>query len=294
MANDNNSLAEKPNNGFVSKNIKLTNIEFEAFRSLVYDQIGLYLSDKKKALVSGRLQKVLRKHNFESYSEYYDYIRKDETGQAISELINRITTNHTFFFREREHFDFFSSKALPEVISQLKSQKSGDIRIWCAGCSTGEEAYTMMILMMEAMGNEYWLWDAGLLATDISENALNTAVKGVYTKDRIQPIPPHLKHKYFIKNPDDTYEVIQKIKKEIVFRRFNLTNQTFPFFKQFQIIFCRNVMIYFDQETRNSLVERFYNLLAPGGYLFIGHSESIRHSGCKFNYLMPAVYQKGD
>lgn len=239
-----------------------------------------------------RLQKLLRSHGFLSFKQYYDYLRTDDTGQALNALINRVSTNHTFFFRESTHFDFFCTKVLPEIVAMMKRNNCRDLRIWCAGCSSGEEPYTLAMVMLEYFGQEYGMWDAGILATDISTRALNKAISGIYPADKINNVPFALKQRYFIHQGNGEWVITEKVKKEVTFRRFNLMNETFPFKKPFHVIFCRNVMIYFDQPTRDALVQKFYTQTVPGGYLFLGHSESIRTGKVPYEYIRPAVYRK--
>lgn len=269
-----------------------TQEEFEEIRKLVYDRFGINLTSEKKALVAGRLQKVLRVRGFETFSAYLQFVERDASGEALEELVNRISTNHTFFYREKDHFDFFTGRALPEAIQRNRSNR--DLRIWSAGCSSGEEPYTLVMLMMETLGSEYSSWSAGVLATDISARALEFARKGVYPSERLEPLPVALRNKYFHPAPDSEWEISEKIRQQVTFRSLNLMNRQFPFRKQFDVIFCRNVMIYFDQETRMNLVQRFCDCLVPGGFLFIGHSESIRGGPHKLEYLQPALYRKGD
>ena len=269
-----------------------TEEEFQTIRKLVYDAFGINLTGEKKTLVAGRLQKVLRERDFHSYKQYIDFLKADSNGQAIEELANRISTNHTFFYRENDHFQFFVKKSLPEAVARAQSRGQKDIRIWSAGCSSGEEPYTLIMLMLEYFGYDYSSWSAGVLATDISARALEFARNGVYPKERVDPLPEDLKRKYFKTLPDDTFAISDAVKREVTFRSLNLMNEKFPFRKPFDMIFCRNVMIYFDQPTRNALVQRYYDCLQPGGYLFIGHSESLRRDQCPFDYVMPALYQK--
>ncbi|MDQ1266048.1 MAG: chemotaxis protein methyltransferase CheR, partial [Bacteroidota bacterium] len=208
-----------------------------------------------------------------------------------STLATKISTNHTFFNRENDHFDFFFKYALPEVVGKHKSSRSSDIRVWSAGCSSGEEPYMLVMLMLEYFGKEYPLWDAGVLATDISEKALGIARTAVYAEERVRQLPPNFMKKYFRKKGDE-YEVIEDVRKEVTYRKFNLMTDVFPFKKKFDIIFCRNVMIYFDPPTRDALVERFRQSLDTGGFLFIGHSETISRSNNNYEYIMPALYRK--
>ncbi|MBU2546828.1 MAG: protein-glutamate O-methyltransferase CheR [Proteobacteria bacterium] len=266
--------------------------EFETIRHLIYEQFGINLTEQKRSLVAGRLQKMIRGMGFTRFSEYLAHLETDASKQSLRDLINRISTNHTFFFRETAHFDYFCQTVLPELTGRLKQRNARDLRIWSAGCSSGEEAYTLVMLMKEFFGMDYGQWDAGLLATDISTDALATALNGIYPEERTSMIPSNFKSRYFKKISEDRWAVDPALKREIIFRRFNLMTKTFPFKQPFHVIFCRNVMIYFDQPTREALVQRFFEFTAPGGYLFIGHSESLRRDACPYDYVMPAVYRK--
>lgn len=272
--------------------MSISDQEFKLIRSLVYDRFGINLSDQKRSLVVGRLQKLLRSNGFLTFKQYYDYLRADDKGEALNELINRISTNHTFFFRESVHFDFLRTKVLPEIVAMMKRDNCRDLRIWCAGCSSGEEPYSLVMVMLEYFGKEYGMWDAGILATDISARALDAAASGIYVEEKLAYVPSALKQRYFINRRNGTWEVAERVTREVTFRRFNLINDSFPFKKPFHVIFCRNVMIYFDQGTRDALVKRFYDHTVPGGYFFIGHSESIRRGKAPYDYVMPAVYRK--
>jgi chemotaxis protein methyltransferase CheR len=275
---------------FLSR-LTLSDKEFNLIRKLIYDNFGINLTEHKRTLIIGRLQKKLRQLGISSFLDYYNYLIADKTGQALNDLVNRISTNHTYFMREKEHFDFYYQHALPETILRHKNSNDYDIRIWCAGCSTGEEAYLLDILLMKFLGSDCNKWDAGVLATDISGDALLYAQEGLYDFESISELPADIK-KYFVNEGSEKCRVIERIRKELTFRRFNLMNEKFPFKKPFDVIFCRNVMIYFDNKTRERLVNRFYENLVPGGYLFIGHSESIRYEGTGFQYVCPAVYRR--
>lgn len=170
--------------------------------------------------------------------------------------------------------------------------KNKDLRIWSAGCSSGEEPYTLAMLIDEFLGKDKVWWDSKILATDISSKVLDLAKKGCYSKDALANISPKWKLNYFQSIDNDTFKVADKIRNETILRRLNLMDDTFPFKQKFHVIFCRNVMIYFDLETKRKLIDKFYNLLEYGGYLFIGHSESIERGSTNFKYVMPAVYRK--
>lgn len=272
--------------------VALSEAEFENLSRLVYERFGIYLPPEKRTMVTVRLQKVLRRMGMTSFRQYYEYIVKSSSNEPLIEFANHITTNHTFFFREKDHFDYLIKRVLPEMTAPLKRRQDYDFRMWCAGCSSGEEAYMLAMLMMEFFGAEYSMWKAGVLATDISEKALAVADGGDYVEERIALLPEEYKRKYFQALPDKIWRVKPFLKQDVVFRKFNLMNDVFPFKKPFHVIFCRNVMIYFDKPTRNALVQRFYDCLVPGGYLFIGHSETIDRTSSDFRYIIPALYQK--
>jgi len=271
--------------------LHITDKEFQAIRDLVYDRFGINLTDEKKTLVVGRLQKILRTRGFKTFHEYYLYLVEDKTNQAISELANQITTNHTFFWREADHFQFFMKTILPEIVARKTRTNSKDLRVWCAAASSGEEPYNIIMCMMEYFGRDYRLWDAGLLGTDISDKALKAARAAVYEPYRVQTLPDAYKKKYFHRIGEN-WAVNDDVKKELTLRHFNLMNKTMPFKKPFDCIWCRNVMIYFDNETKLELVRRLYEQTVPGGYLLIGHSESIGRGTTPWKYICPAVYQK--
>ncbi len=272
--------------------ITINDHEFVTIRDIVYRNFGIHLSKEKKTLVIGRLYKYLKQSEFGSFSEYCDHLQTDRTGKALNELVNRITTNFTYFYREHTHFEFFLSKILPGVVEKLKNENSNDIRVWCAGCATGEEPYTLAIIMLEFFGHRYHAWDAGVLATDISEKALRKAMAGVYSEDSLRKLPPKIRQKYFSRMNTGQWQLSSTVKNEVLFRRFNLMNPKFPFKKPFHTIFCRNVMIYFDHPTRLQLIRKFHDFLVPGGYLIVSHSESLGRSQELYRYVIPGVYRK--
>ena len=275
-----------------SSMMNMTDREFWQLRELVYERLGINLTEKKRSMLIGRLQKLLRTSGFKNFQDYYEYLVNDSGMKAMTELINRVTTNYSFFYRGKSHFEYFVQVVLPEIVGSLKKRNSRDLRIWTAGCSTGEEPYMLTMLMREFFGNQYSLWDGGILATDISEKVLTFALQGIYPADRTKEVPVQLRNKYLKKLNDGQMAVTDSIKKDVIFRKFNLKNKHYPFKKSFQIIFCRNVMIYFDKQTRDILLHRFYENTEPGGYLFIGHSETLGREQNLYNYIMPAVYKR--
>lgn len=269
--------------------ISITDAEFKQLSTYINDNYGICLEEEKRSLVTGRLSVILAQNNFSSFTEYFNYVITDKTGKAANELIDKITTNHTFFMREAEHFYFFQNKILPYL---AKTVKDKDLRIWSAGCSTGEEPYTLAMITDEFFGREKIWWDTKILATDISSRVLDTAKKGIYSNDEIASLPANWKLKYFEKLGAENNALIKRIRDEVIYRKFNLMERTFPFKRKFHVIFCRNVMIYFDARSRKELVNKFYDLTEDGGYLFIGHSESLNREETRYKYIMPAVYRK--
>jgi chemotaxis protein methyltransferase CheR len=268
--------------------ITITTNEFLEIVKYVKGYCGLDLTEKRH-LVEGRLQNVLMQLNMASFSEYFKYVTADRTGQAVVDLLNKVTTNHTFFLREADHFNFFRDRVLPYLATTITNK---DLRIWSAGCSTGEEPYTLVMIMADYFKNQKYFWDSKVLATDISRRALQTAAAATYSAEQVEALPDYWKKLYFTKTGAEGYTVSEGIRNEVVYRVFNLTDPVFPFKKKFHVIFCRNVMIYFDIPTKEALVQKFYDCTEPGGYLFIGHAESINRESTKYKYVMPAVYRK--
>lgn len=269
--------------------ISITEKEFTGLAEFIKINYGINLKEEKKSLIIGRLHNVLLENNFKSFSDYYDYVVSDKTGNAATVLINKITTNHTFFMREAEHFYYFRDTVLPYL---LRTVKDKDIRIWSAGCSTGEEPYTLAMMLDEFFGNEKMLWDSKVLATDISSRVLDAAKKGVYSNEVIALLPTQWRLSYFKKYDIENSIIVDRIRDEVIYRKFNLMEAVFPFRRKFHVVFCRNVMIYFDNKTRDELVNKYYQHMERGGYLFIGHSESLNRETTRFKYIMPAVYRK--
>ncbi len=254
---------------------ELKDSEYRLFTDLIYKKSGIFLGDNKHELVRTRLQKRIRELGLKSFKEYYDYVIDDKTGKELVHLLDAISTNHTFFFREKDHFDFFSSK-LPEIAQKKAAVGNKKIRIWCAAASSGEEPYTIVICILESMNVSGW--DIKMLATDISTKALAKAVEGRYRANQFKGVSPLIISKYFDREDvagEKFYKVKPELKSFIMFRRFNLMQPQFPFKGRFDFIFCRNVMIYFDQATQQALVHKLLNFLEMGGYLFIGHSETL-------------------
>lgn len=266
--------------------VHITDQEFREMVSFVYKKYGIDLT-KKRQLIEGRLSHTLKTKGINSFSQYMELLHKDASGEEMHTFLNKITTNHSYFARENDHFEFLIQSAIP----QLEKTRRGELRIWSAGCSAGQEPYNIAMAMDQYFGSRKSQWDTTILATDISMNVLNKAKAGIYPADNLNGLPPQWKNRYFDRLPNGDYQVVEKIRREVVYRPFNLM-EPFSYKKPFDIIFCRNVMIYFDAETTNRLVEKFYQATAEGGYLFIGHSEAVDKRNTQYAYLRPAVYQR--
>ncbi len=271
---------------------ELRDIDFERISRLVYEQCGINLHEGKKELVKARLGKRLREGNFKTFGDYYHYVTTDEGTDELISMIDSLSTNLTYFFREESHFHKLR-QLIPVLLNvSAHNGKSEKIRIWCAGCSTGEEPYSLAMTACEAATGASS--NVQIVATDISTRVLKMAVKGVYSQDRLKNISPGLLKKYFqigYGRWQGHYRIKKIIRDMIQYSRFNLMDSPPPTYR-FDIVFCRNVMIYFDKSTQASLIHRFYNCLNNGGHLFIGHSESLTGLNHDFKYLEPSVYRK--
>ena len=221
--------------------LALTDADFNRLHTYIKANYGIDLSKKKQLIVS-RLSNTLASRGYRSFSEYVDEILTGRDKEMVTSMLNKLTTNYTYFLREEAHFQFLQNTVLPDLAKKHARDKT--LSIWSAGCSSGEEPYTISMYL-----------------------------------------------KYFVKNKDNTYTIAPVIKQNVIFQTFNLMNPI-RFRRPFDLIFCRNVMIYFDQATKDALVQRFYDATVPGGYLLIGHSEGLNKAACPYEYLMPAIYQK--
>lgn len=271
--------------------ITITNEEFDILTSFVKINYGIDLS-ARKTFVEIRLQKLMSAHKYSNFTDYYNFICNDMTGIAISEFISNLTVNYTLFLRESFHFDYFKDIILPYLCQTEQTTK--DLRIWSAGCSTGEEPYTIAMMIADYLGATKTLWDTTILATDISETALKKAIAASYHIESVEKLPHEWIQSYFKFDCDDpeTIHISDFIKNEVIFRKHNLVSDSFSFKQKFHVIYCRNVMIYFDEQTKNNLIKKFYDHLVDGGYLFIGISETIDRNISKFKYIQPSVYRK--
>ncbi|MCL1975534.1 MAG: protein-glutamate O-methyltransferase CheR [Firmicutes bacterium] len=239
-------------------------------------------------MIEGRLSVAVEHAGYKDFHEYVGAALNDKSGDMMNFLITKLTTNFTYFMREETHYQFLTEKALPEWTSKIKDH---DLRTWSAGCSSGEEAYTTAITILEYLGSSKNSWDTSILATDISPRVLAQARSGIYQAGHLEGLPPNLINKYFVKQGQDQYKASPELAKQVTFATLNLMDP-FHFKRKFHIIFCRNVMIYFDNDTKRRLAAKFYEVLEPGGYLFIGLSETLSGLTDQFINVSPSIYSK--
>jgi chemotaxis protein methyltransferase CheR len=272
---------------------KISDAEFEQLRKFIHSHTGIALSDHKRALVYARLARRLRHHRLDSFADYYELLTAhDPDGHELVEMINCITTNKTDFFREPHHFKFLAERVFPEI----RARGTGGarrVRLWSAGTATGEEAYTLAITVREALPLVE-AWDIRILATDIDTRVLAHAERGEYSWEQAERVPHALLRRYFYQGGGQHAGHVQvkpALKELIRFRRLNFMDEPWPMRGLFDVILCRNVIIYFDRPTQRRLIERFTEVLRPGGYLILGHSESLIDGGGKLRHMSQSVYQ---
>jgi chemotaxis protein methyltransferase CheR len=264
----------------------LSDQEFRQFQAMIYDIAGISLSDAKKPLVSGRLAKRVKQYGLVSYGDYFRLLMQQDQRAELQNAIDLLTTNETYFFREPKHFDF-----LRQHIADL--QRPGRaFRVWSAASSSGEEPYTIAMVLADMLGDAPW----EVVGSDISTRVLDTARKGHYPMKRIEGIPKHCLSKYCLKGvgpQEGTFLIDRSLRSRVSFQQVNL-NESLPKLGEFDVIFLRNVMIYFDMETKRQVVARMLPLLRPGGYFFVSHSESLNGINETLRVVTPSVYRKPD
>ncbi|HTN77459.1 MAG TPA: protein-glutamate O-methyltransferase CheR [Pirellulaceae bacterium] len=273
---------------------QITDDEFDAFRRLIYDIAGIHLHEGKRTLVTARLSKRLRALNMPTFLDYYDHLlNHDPLGHELQQMINCITTNKTEFFRESHHFDFLKETAIPEICAEVGARRSRKLRIWSAACSLGQEPYSIAMAVLDAL-NGAQSWDIRILASDIDTNVLDHASQGMYPADEIARLPAAMKQKYFLKGTGqwkDQVRVKPAVQRLVTFRQINLNATPWPIHTQFDLIFCRNVIIYFDQPTQMRLFGRLHEIIRPNGYLMLGHSENLPFSLSGYRSLGGTIYR---
>jgi len=266
----------------------ITDKEFGLFQSLIYQQVGISLDTPKKTLLTSRLGKRLRELQLPSYQAYYDRVSGKGGEEELTRLVDLISTNKTDFFREPVHFDFLREHVLPQV------QATRTLRIWSSAASSGEEPYTIAMTLNDAIP-DHTRWDLKILASDISTRVLAKAASGIYDQERVEQLPQDVVRRHFLRGKGEQVgklKVRRHLAELISFRRINLMAPAFPIRTPLDVIFCRNVLIYFDRPTQAALMGKFFRYLRPGGYLFIGHSESLQWIEHQFTFIKPTIYQK--
>lgn len=248
---------------------------YRQIRELIRSVCGIELGEEKHDFVAARLQPLLDKHALPDVDTLCRKLKCPRGETLLSELVDVVTTNHTYFNREQRHFDHVREVALPDAIAACDQRNSRKLRVWSAACSTGQEAYSLGIVLLESLGAAYGEWDAGVLATDLSARALEKARDGRYPNEELARVPVDHLTRYFCKDEQGQHCVAPVLRREVLFRRYNLVNPKIPFRSQFDIIFCRNVMLYFDAQSRMGLVHRLTRKLRIGGYLYIGAAETL-------------------
>ena len=270
--------------------ITLSDREFARLSEFIHGECGIKVTEAKKVMLEGRLQKRLRKLGLGSFASYCEYLFSPEgMEKELTFMIDEVTTNKTDFFREPAHFQYLVETVLPDLTRSRRR-----LTIWSAGCSSGEEPYTLA-MVLSAWADRSPGFEFLILATDISTNVLGKAEKAVYDEERIAPVPAEFKRKYLLRSKDRTKRVVRvapELRSRVRFRRLNFMDGDFGFREPIDVIFCRNVIIYFDKPTQERLLNRFCRHLAPGGYVFMGHSEALIDMNVPLTPVAPTVYRK--
>lgn len=280
---------QRSDSGFI-----LENAEFNRLSRFIMSQYGIKLFENKKTLLQCRLQKRIRALNYGSFREYVDYVLSSKGQQEeVVKMVDAVTTNKTDFFREPVHYDFLFNKGLDHYLNISGKNK---ISIWSAGCSSGEEPYTLAMIINEFASQRRPI-DFNILATDISESVLQHALVGIYSVEKTLPVPILFKQKYFLRGKsqfENKVRICKEMRDHIDFRKFNLITTDYKGLGQFDIIFCRNVLIYFERELQFRILRQFCNVLKPNGYLFLGHSETITGCDLPLEHIKPTIYSRNE
>lgn len=290
------SVASKAFTPAAAKSFRVSDDEFLQLRDFIYQQCGIYIAETRKYLVENRLANRLKELNLKNFGEYYYYLRFDANRRAeLPKLFEVITTNETSFYRNPPQLQIFQDVVLKAELEKLRRAGTKRLRIWSAGCSTGEEPYTLAMILSEVLKSEISAWDIKITANDLSEAVLATARKGVYTEYALRTTPQAIISRYFRKE-GSAYHVDPKLKSLISFGPTNLSDRMLlKRVERSHIVFCRNVIIYFDDEMKKQVIESFYDNLLPGGCLLIGHSESLHNISRAFtpeHHTGTIVYRK--
>lgn len=262
---------------------------FQLLTEMIHREFGIVIGAKKKSLLEYRLRKILQAENLDSIEVLLERYQGERQREFLSILADHVSTNYTFFNREPDHFEYFKNTLLPYFSTHIEDR---DLRIWCGASSSGEEPYMLAMILRDFFGRNYDSWQLGLLATDISLDALQKAQRGIYEAKDLKAVSPAWIQQYFEALPDGLYQFKREFSKDIIFRRFNLMKPQYAFKKRFHIVFLRNVMIYFDVPTKKNVIEKVKAQLQVGGYLFVGMSETLGDFHQGFTMVRPSIYQR--
>lgn len=269
-----------------SYNTSLTNKEFDKLSQFIYSECGIKMPPAKKVMLEARLRKRLRELNLDSFADYCDLIfSSTASNDELIHMIDVVTTNKTEFFREPKQFSYMTDTAVPELISQYGAGVKRKLRLWSAGCSTGEEPYTLA-MVLQRLSDSIPDFDYSILASDISTQVLEKALMGIYPMDRLEGLPAEIKKKYFLRSKDKTkslVRIVPELRQKVTFQRINFMDEDYGVKERQDMIYCRNVIIYFDKKTQEQFISKLCNYLIAGGYLFLGHSETL------FNMDLPLI-----
>ena len=273
----------------------MTADDFKKLSTFIYREYGIKMPEIKKTMLQSRLHKRLRELNMANYKDYVEYLFSKEGQQSeVIHMIDMVSTNKTDFFREPVHFDFLHSDVLPELFQGEKPNRM--VKLWSAGCSSGEEPYTIAMSLSEfAASNPGYAFDFSILATDISTRVLKAAAEAIYKEQRVEMLPINLKKKYLLRSKDrtnPTVRIIPELRRRISFARLNFMDTQYNVSDTFDIVFCRNVLIYFDRETQERVINKLCSKLKPNGFFFLGHSESITNFDVPLRQLRPTIFRK--
>ena len=274
---------------------RLTDRDFERFSRLVYEHCGIKLPPHKRSMLEARLRKRLRAHDLHTFEDYAEMVfAQEDCTEEMVKLIDVVTTNKTDFFREPAHFDYLVQSALPFMVNRFGSGIKQPLKVWSAGCSTGKEPYTLAMILKDYQ-SRMAEFHFDILGTDICTEALEKAVLGIYAADKAEPIPTALKKRYLLKSKDPgmrQVRIIPELRSMVRFRRLNFMETDFGFREPFDVIFCRNVIIYFDRPTQERLLSKLVDNLASGRYIFLGHSETLLGLDLPLTQMAPSVYRR--
>ncbi len=270
--------------------------DFERLNQFIHAHFGIQIPFSKKKLLPGWLKKRISALGIGSIKDYIDRLLDPKTGgDEMEHFIDIVTTHDTGFFREPEHYDYLAREALPELVQKKGAGVNRPLMLWSAGCSSGEEPYTMTMVLREFAEHVPGInFKAQVLATDISQQALDTGTEAIYPMEKADEIPINAKKKYLLKGKDARKNLVRvdpALRSMVRFRQLNLVDEQFSLREAFDVIFCRNVILYFDKPTKERVINKLYNFLNPGGYLFVGHSESLSDIETPLIEVAPAIYQ---